>query len=351
MVQALAIGHHRAGHRVSVIAVLEPDAASHPFVVRLRQEGVLVEELRVPAKSYFAERRGIRALLRSAPPDVVHTHGYRCDLLDAGVARSLGIPIVSTMHGSSRLGGRSHLFEWLQLRAWRRFDAVVAVSRPLEAMLRDAGVARERIHVVANAWPGVEPMSSRDEARRRLGIGTSEFVVGFVGRLIRAKGPDILLGALAALPEGPWRAVLVGDGNERPALDAMVAAQGHAARVSFTGHLDDATELYRAFDVFVLSSRTEGTPIALFEAMAASVPVIATRVGGVPDVVSGHEALLVPANDASAIADAIADVRRDGAAAGERARRARARVVSEFGATAWLRRHEELYRSVMPRGR
>ena len=346
VVQSLAVGQRRAGHLVTVIAVLASDADDHPFSARLRGEGVAVEELRLSSTAYVQERRVVRALLRRQHPDVVHTHGYRCDLIHGGVARALGIPIVSTLHGSSRLGGRSQFFEWLQLRALKRFDAVVAVSSPLSDLLHTAGVSRERVALIPNAWPGVEPALSRVEARARLGVGVDDFVIGFVGRLIRAKGPDVLLRALAALPDGPWHAVIVGDGGERAALEASKASERVRARVTFTGHLDDATHLYAGFDVFVLSSRTEGTPIALFEAMAASTPVVATRVGGVPEVLSAQDGLLVESEDSGAIAVAIREIREQPAAAAGRAAHARARVVREFGTASWLERHLDLYRRI-----
>jgi glycosyltransferase involved in cell wall biosynthesis len=344
VVQALAIGHHRAGHRVRVIAVLEPAPGTHPFVAHLGSAGVPVDVLRLPARAYWRERRQVRACLMRERPQVVHTHGYRPDLLDAGVARSLGIPIVSTVHGSSRLGGKSHFYEWVQRRAWRRFDAVIAVSRPLEGFLRDAGVAGPRVHVIPNAWPGVPPRASRAEARRTLGLADGPFTIGFVGRLIRAKGPDVLVEALPLLGDLPWRAVIIGDGGERAALEGRVKELGLEGRVLLAGHLDEATDLFPAFDAFVLSSRTEGTPITLFEAMAAEVPIVASAVGGVPDVVSDREGILVEPERPPVLAAALRAIHREPGAARERARAAALRVTREFAPATWLARHAEIYR-------
>ena len=104
--------------------------------------------------------------------------------------------------------------------------------------------------------------------------------------------------------------------------------------------------MFAAFDVFVLSSRTEGTPIALFEAMAAGVPIVATRVGGVPDVVSPLEAALVPAEDPVALAAEIRAIYRDPATGQRRARAARARLERDFSVAPWLDRYEAIYRLV-----
>lgn len=346
VVQTLAIGQHRAGHTVRVIAVIDPNATQHPFAVPLREAGVPVSLIELPGRSYLREMRDVRTLLSEWQPDVVHTHGYRSDLLDGHVARTLGIPIVSTVHGSSRLGGKSHFFEWLQRRAWRRFDGVVVVSQALERTLGADGVPRERMHMIPNAWPGVEPTLSRMEARRRLGLAADAFAIGFVGRLIPAKGPDVLVSALAQLKGRVWHAVVIGDGGERTLVEQLCEKHGLRERVSLVGHLDDATHLFRAFDVFVLSSRTEGTPIVLFEAIAAGVPVVATAVGGVPEAISEAEAYLVPSEQPSTLAGAIEAVAEDPAAAALRATRARARLARDYSTAGWLVRHERLYREL-----
>lgn len=353
VVQAQAIGMHRRGHTVRVVAVLDAAApAEHPFLAPLGAAGVPVDEIRLTGRGYVAERRAVQRILRAARPDVLHTHGYRSDLLDAGVARRLGIATVSTMHGSSRLGGLSHVFEWLQLRAWRRFDAVVAVSEALRQMQEDAGGPAANVAVIPNAWSGVEPNLSRSDARRRLGLAhipPDVPVLGFVARLIPAKGPDVFVDALARLRDRAWHAVLIGDGVERARLEARVDEAGLATRVTLAGHLDDATHLYPAFDVFVLSSRTEGTPIALFEAMAARCAVVATAVGGVPDVIGAGAGALVPPFAPDAIAEAVARWLDDPTAAAAAGTAARARVAHVYGPAAWLDQHEALYRRVSRR--
>ena len=170
--------------------------------------------------------------------------------------------------------------------------------------------------------------------------------MGWVGRLTREKGADLLLAAAGLLGDLPVAVSLLGDGRLRPQFEALAARRGLGERVRWLGNLPDAGQLFCAFDVFVLSSRTEGTPIVLFEAMAAGTPIVATAVGGVPDVVSSHEALLVPPDDPGALAAAIRCVHADSAAAVARARRARERLVSEFAPAPWLARYERIYRSV-----
>jgi glycosyltransferase involved in cell wall biosynthesis len=164
--------------------------------------------------------------------------------------------------------------------------------------------------------------------------------------LIPVKGADVFLRALAELKDVPWCASVVGDGPERPRLERLALALGLSDRVAFHGLVNDAARLFPAFDLYVLSSRSEGTPIVLFEAMAAGVPVVATAVGGVPDVVSDREALLVPPQDPSALAQAIRTAFCNPGAARARVTAARARLTRDFTVSGWVASYDAVYQRV-----
>ena len=340
------MGQRQLGHRVRVAAILDAPEGAGAFRGRLDAGAVEVIPLVLPGRAYLRERASVHRLCGEARPDVVHTHGYRPDIVDGQVARSLGIPTVTTVHGFTGGGVRNRCYEWAQQRSFRSFEAVVAVSRPLVQRLAGAGVSPDRIHLVPNAYEGDAP-HARAEARRLLGIPADAFVAGWVGRLTREKGADTMLDALAS-PDMPEELLLgiAGDGAERPALEARARENGAAGRIRWFGMVPDAARIYSAFDVFVLSSRTEGTPIALFEAMAAGVPIVATRVGGVPDVVSQDDALLVPSENPAALAAAIRSVREHPVAATRRAQAAARRLRAQFGLAGWLARYEEIYRNL-----
>jgi glycosyltransferase involved in cell wall biosynthesis len=342
VVQVLGRGLRALGHEVHVLAVVADAPAAQPFLTPLADAGVHTRTLVLPGRAYRQERAAVAALCRDLHPDVVHTHGYRPDVIDAGVARRLGIPVVTTVHGFTGGGWRNVMYEWLQCRAFRRFDAVVAVSRSLVLRLERAGVPRARIHEVQNAWRPIAPPMDRLAARRSLGLPSQGFVVGWVGRLSYEKGPDVLLQALRHLGDVPVAASVIGDGVMRASLEPRAAG----LPVRWHGAIPDAGRLLPAFDVCVLSSRTEGTPIVLFEAMDAGVPVVATCVGGVPDVVSPAEAALVRPDDPAALAAEIRGVYETPAVAQGRARAARARVDRDFGVAPWLDRYEGIYRQV-----
>jgi glycosyltransferase involved in cell wall biosynthesis len=345
VVWSLAVGHRGRGHGVCVVAVVEPRASEHAFVRSLQGLDLEVVPIVVAPRSYVAERRAIAGVCSRLRPDVVHTHGYHADVVDAGVARRLGIPTVTTVHGFTGGDWKNRLYERLQRRALRRFDAVVAVSRPLGDALRTDGVRPDRLQVILNAWDGVASFLERAAARRELGLPAEGFRMGWVGRMSREKGPDVMLEALALLADAPVTLSMLG-GDNGQGLRARADALGVTARTTWHGRVREAASVLPAFDVLVLSSRTEGTPMVLFEAMAAGVPVVASSVGGVPDVVSAAEALVVPSEDPAALAAAVREILADPEAARERVLSARRRLERDFAVGPWLDCYEMLYRAI-----
>jgi len=350
MLALLAAGLTRRHHDLRVAAVLDPGPEPHPFESLLRRYGVAVIALRLPPRAYRRERRALRELMLDARPDVVHTHGYRADVQAGAVARRLGVATVATVHGFTGGAWRNHLYEWLQQRSLRRSDAVVAVSRPLVERLRRGGVEASRLHLLLNAWGGRGAARERDEARGRLGLPRDAFVIGWVGRLSHEKGADVLLEALARTRERAGLACVIGDGPERAALEARAGQLGLASRVRWCGAVPDAGSLFAAFDVFALSSRTEGTPMVLFEAMEAGVPIVATAVGGVPDVVGDDEAWLVPPEDPGELSRALDAARVDLGAAERKVEASRRRLTARFGLDPWLDAYERIYAQVIASG-
>lgn len=347
VVQGLAIAQARRGHAVTVVTIGEvPMTADHPFRIPLDAGGVTVRELVIPHRAYGTERRDVVALCRAVGPDVVHSHGSRPDVVDGEAIRRIGLPTVSTVHGWTGGSLKNRLYEYLHRRSLRRFGAIVAVSEPIARRLAADGVSPDRIHVVRNAFaPTADPLP-RAEARKLLDIDPLARVAGWIGRLSREKGIDVFIDAMTLL-RGEVSACVVGDGPERASAHSQ-ADRGQTT-VIWKGIIPQAGRLLTAFDVFVQSSRTEGTPIALLEAMAAGTPIVATQVGGVPDIVSNDEAILVPSEDPIAIAGAIRSVVADPAAATERARRAKSRLASEFAVDAWLDRHDAIYAQAIAR--
>ena len=183
-------------------------------------------------------------------------------------------------------------------------------------------------------------------ARQRLGIAGDTLVVGWVGRLSREKGADVMLDALAQ-SDASWQLSIIGDGPERDALHQQAVDLGIDERIAWHGLVENAGSLLTAFDAFVLSSRTEGTSITLFEAMYAGIPIVATRVGGVPDVVTSTHAILVPSEQPMMIARALAEVAKEPSAAARRSMLARERLLQSYGDAEWLDAIDAVYAAAL----
>ncbi len=281
-------------------------------------------------------------LFRRRRPAVVHLYMFKARVLGALAARVAGVPVVvETLHGNLLQGYYNQLLTkvilWIErLIGWGLVDRVVApaVSQREELLGFKIGPA-DRV-VVQN--PGVDVSPYRDltayrgRIRARLQVDDAALIVGIIGRLVPIKGVDLFLEA-ANLVHGrhPDRVyfVIAGDGPLRTELEQMAGRLAIASRCLFLGNVSDVRQFYADCDIVVLSSRNEGTPIALLEAMGASNAIVATRVGGVGDMVDDQvSALLVPSEDAPALARAITTLVEDPAARARLGRAALARTES-----------------------
>jgi glycosyltransferase involved in cell wall biosynthesis len=348
VVRGLAGGHAVRGHDVHVITLCTPDEGAESFEAALAEAGVTVHRITTPSRRYFREHQRVSTQCAALRPDVVHTHGMRADVVAGWSARCVGLPTITTVHGFTGASRKLQVYERLQVMMLSTFDAVIAVSQPLVQQLARRRVPRERLHLVPNAWTETRRALPRTEARRRLGIDPAQrgTIIGWVGRLSPEKGADILIEALAQIPDRHVLVAMVGDGPRRADLEALASNLGLADRVRWCGPIAGAAAIFSAFDVFVLSSRTEGTPIVLFEAMSARIPIVATRVGGVPDVLARGTALVVAPDDPAGLARAIRETVNEPRAAAARAAAAQDHLRTNHPADAWLTRYEALYDSI-----
>ena len=338
-----ALGQRDRGRSVAVLALLDPSGPDPWLVTALRSKRVPVFTCRASPRGYRTEIRAIRRRVLELQPDIVHTHAYRGDVLGRLALRGLPPATVATAHGFTGGGLKNRCYEWLDRRTLRRFDAVIAVSAELETRLRQCGVPDEKVRLIQNAFLPL-PTVSREEARARIGLDVSGAAVGWIGRVEPEKGPDVFVQALGRLEQRGVQAAVIGDGRELGNVELAVRGLGLEERVRFTGAIPNAGELLAAFDVMVLSSRTEGLPISLLEAMSAAIPLVATAVGDIPAATANGEfAQLVPPEDPGALAAAIDCTLANGERALAVARRASEWVRLHFGSEAWLDRIDEAY--------
>lgn len=298
-------------------------------------------------------------LIREFRPQIVHTHTAKAGVLGRLAARMAGVPVVvHTYHGHVLRGYfgpvKSAAFRVLERALGGATDAVVTVSDAVADDLDEMGVARrDRTRVVPlglelEALAGPLP---RGVLRGEAGFPAAAPLVGIVGRLVPIKDVSQFLraaaGVASARPE--VRFAVVGDGEERARLEAEAAALGIAKNVCFHGWRRDLAAVYGDLDLVVNCSRNEGTPVALIEALAAGRRIVATRVGGTPDVLAnGRYGRLVPTGDLGALREAILGALDDPLVA-ESVQEARTETLRRFSIDRLLNDIDGLYRELLSR--
>lgn len=317
-----------------------------PFAPQAEAEGVEVVALdkRGPVDVRAVVR--LARLLRARRVDVVHTHLWGANLWGRLAAVAARVPVVvATEHNVDTWKRPYHLA--LDRALAPAATHLVAVSEEVRTFYEARGVGRGRWRVVHNGVDvGPAPRRERAEAFRALGLGEADRVVGLVGRLVPAKAPEVFLRALAraAARVPALRGLVVGDGPSRAEAEAEARRLGLAERVVFAGLRKDVPELLRGLDALVFSSLREGLSMAMLEAMAAGVPVVATEVGGTPELVRhGVEGLLVPPGRPEELADAVVSLLEDASAAARLREAARRRVEERFSLARMIEAHEALY--------
>jgi len=297
----------------------------------------------------------LRNVIESRQPDLLVTNSVKSHFVLWRSRLWQEYPWVAFHHGYTATDLKMLVYNRLDQWSLPKADRLVTVCRAFAQELADAtGIPIDHISVQHNAIRRPQPVSTADvEAlTKRLGIAGNESVVLSVGRLSREKAHIDLLEAFKqfseSTPEISSKLVIVGAGPERARLEAAAESSGCKERVIFTGQVNDVRAFYATADVFVLPSHSEGSPNVLLEAMAANLPIVATSVGGVPEMVEDEEsALLVPPNDPPAIATAIARLLTDRELAQRLTTNAATLVDGRFTPDNHLQSLIEIYREVI----
>jgi glycosyltransferase involved in cell wall biosynthesis len=309
---------------------------------------VPLQHVRRPV-SLWHDVRGLVELIqlcRHERPHIVHANSSKAGILGRIAARIARVPVrIFTVHGwafAQYHGVVSALYLWLDRLVRPLTTHYICVSQST----RDAGIAARTCGAQNTS---VIPNAVDVTATRRASLDGDPPRVVSVGRL---KEPKDFVGLIRALSlaDVPCRAVIVGDGPDRPVIEQAIRASALAETVALLGERDDVAEQLVQSDIFVLASRSEGMPLSVLEAMAAGLPVVASAVGGVPElVVSGETGLLVRPDDMDALADALRTVLSDAALRRSMGDSGRARAEQLFDLPAFRTAHVQLYREALDR--
>jgi glycosyltransferase involved in cell wall biosynthesis len=370
-----ASGDLWAGAEVQIVTLLQalkqfPDLELSALILN---RGRLLDELTlrgIPVTVCDESRLGIGQLLRAVTahlknirPHILHSHRYKEHILGAFAGKiSHNLLMVQTYHGLAEnlpgwAGLKMNLYNGINVAVGKMTaDGIIGVSSEITNILKRRYPSAD-VRCIKNGidLDRVVPSIERLVMRAQLGIAPDAFVVGTVGRLMPIKGFEYLIEAFAQFREHrrtqESKLVIVGDGPLRAVLGQC--AEGHQLYhdVVFLGMRTDVYNLMNVFDVFALSSLHEGVPMVLLEAMALGVPIVASQVGGIPEILEdSKEAVLVPAKEPDALARAIGVLAGSSQLRAELVRAARARVETQFSIQSSAVKMREMYRSLQGAG-
>ena len=286
-------------------------------------------------------------LLDRIKPDVLHAHNVLAAFYAALAARARGIPLVFTRHGTGTMYSTRFRSGWL---ATRLCSQAVGVSKKVsEQLMAEQGLGPDKISTVPNGVDSdrFRPDAGRRESvRRELGLGPEETLFITIGRLAPEKNYPLLIQAAAELQAQGLdiKLAFVGDGAERDSLEGLARDGGLGSRALFLGVRHDIPGLLNAADVFCLSSRTEGAPMSILEAMASGLPVVSTDCGGVAELVGpGETGFLVPVDDCPALSQAMARLVREPELAAKVGAAARDDQIRRFSSGSMAQAYLDIY--------
>jgi glycosyltransferase involved in cell wall biosynthesis len=292
------------------------DKAPNEFVIAARELGLEVQL--IPERRRFDVNviPALRRIVAETKPDLIVTHSVKSHFILWRSRLWRTVPWIAFHHGYTTTDRKMRVYNRLDRWSLPKADQLMTVCKAFARTLADATGAPVAKIVVQHNSIRLRPPASAEavrDLRARLRIADEERIVLSIGRLSREKAHSDLISAFKLLrdthPETKCKLVIVGDGPERARLEAGARSSGVQSDVIFTGQQSDVQPFYGVADVFVLPSRSEGSPNVLLEAMVAGVPIVATHVGGVPEIVETNQsALLVPPNHPRELADAITRV-------------------------------------------
>ena len=347
--QMLGLALHLPASYESVFLSFAERGLSQAFLDEVAKHGLEGRALKHNAPRLFRCVSEVADELRRLRADVLCCSGYKPDLVGWRAARRVGVPVVSVSHGWTAATWKVRFYEALDRRVLRCMDAVVCVSKAQADKVRRAQVPQEKIATIVNAVSAEAFTAPSREYRAKLeGLFATppRWIVGAAGRLSPEKGVGVLVEAAAQvvkqLPDAGF--VVFGDGPLRGDIEAAIAKHHLQGRFVLAGFRHDLTQWLPNLDLGVMSSFTEGLPVILLETFAAGVPMVATTVGGIPEVlVDGETGRLVAPGQPRQLAERIVELLRDESKRLEMGRRARDKVRRDFSFAQQSEQYQALF--------
>lgn len=341
----------RQRYSVSVASYLNLNFQDNLFTKAVENIGVPLNKILVGRNNLPSELWQTINIIRNNKVDLLHSHGYRSDISGFLAAKYSGIPIVSTLHGWTPISAKMRAYEALDRWCLKKFDKVLCVSKVIYTALMKSGFSDKKLIYLHNAvsFDEVDSSCNAEQLKVELGCSPQDTLILSVGRLSPEKGLKVLLLVFKELYTGSKnvKLIIAGDGPQRSELEEIVKELKISEQVVFTGHRDNIQDFYKLAKLFVMPSLTEGFPMALLEAMQAGLPVIATKVGGIPDIIeTGVNGLLIEPDNTNDLGIALKQILSNPIFASNLALNAKNTISARYSAEPWAKQIETVYQDV-----
>lgn len=352
----LALIKHLDSEKIeSYVASIKDDADYKvPLCIEAEKIGFTSNIIESFGKINVSAIKKLRNYIQDNNIDILHTHGYKTDILGLLATKGTSCKIVSTPHGWTKQPDlKLWCYEVLDRCLYPFFDAVVPLSEEMFQPLRRIPGMKNKINLIRNAVD-ISEVENEDVIASDIAAykNEGEVVIGYIGRLIPDKGLDILFEAVARYGQSNWRIAIVGEGEYMEALKLLANNLNIINQVSFFGFRHDRLSLLKGFDVFVLPSRSEGTPRCVMESMAAGVPVVVTDIPGCRCLVDGETTgLLFEPDQSEQLAKAITRILSDASLWNMFSTNGRKFIKSKFSAARMAKEYTDLFISLTGKSR
>jgi glycosyltransferase involved in cell wall biosynthesis len=337
------------------LMLVEPGTPMDDFMQAAAEHGIPVKRMTIYHHADPTLLVRLARRLRALRPDIVHTHLLHADLYGIPAARLARVPVVIASRHNDNTFRRKAPFKQINRALWAMCDAGIAISAAITRFTIEVeGAAPAQMHTILY---GLDPAAqiadragARADLRAELGLPADAILPGMVCRLIEQKGIPYALRAFQQIAASHPTAhlILVGEGDQRPALEALTAELGLTERVHFLGWRTDTAHIYAALDVFLMPSLWEGFGLVLLEAMAQSLPVVGSRVSAIPEVVAdGETGILCPPRDIEALAAALDGLLADADRRAAMGAAGHARLVTVFNPARMVAETVQVYQQTL----
>lgn len=350
--QIIGLGRALSDRCETACASFSEGGTARPFLDAVSESGLESIELDSNYPHFWAVQSELTRIIRNRGVQILFTHGYKSNILGIIAARRLRVPVVAVSRGWTGHTWKVRLNERLDRLLVHYADLVVGVSQAQSEKVKHSGVPEAKVVTIRNAidrsrFERQDPIGR--DALAALVAAPVKHIVGFAGRLSPEKGPDIFVRAAIEMlrHRDDVGFVLFGDGPMKAEIVSLISQAGAVGHVTLAGFQTDLDRLMPNLDVLALTSYTEGLPNSVLEAMASCVPVVATSVGGVPEVISdGENGILVTPGDPTAVVEGLQRLLSDASLRSKITAAGLRRIEQEFTFEAQALRYESLIRDL-----